>query len=333
MISQTIIDFFNELEASRILVIGDVMLDTYIKGNSTRISPEAPVPVITGSYEEYKLGGAGNVVANLVDYAEHIDVIGCYGKDESYDHIRSLFANHDNINNVPVFPSSLGTEIAHFRTTNKTRVVANEKHICRIDEETILNGHKETHVALLDRFTECIQHGPQVVVLSDYGKGVLTEELISNIVEYCKAADIPVIVDPKDVDPIKYRSVPYIKPNRIEFELLIGNVQKTLGDLSEEILAYKDKYHHDTVFVTLGDCGVAYNIGNKVAYVPAVNTEVVDVVGAGDTVLAVLALGIAAERDMCQVGKAANWVASIAVSKSGTWALKKGVIGQLLSGD
>lgn len=308
---KTIESLFSHIGSIRCLVIGDLMLDEYLWGKAERISPEAPVQVVDIVREELRLGGAGNVVNNLVALGAQVAVCSVIGEDENGSALLENFSRR----NVAV--DAIFRDPAR-RTSRKTRVVASNQQIVRIDRESRdpLSPEMEERVcswirAEADRFS--------VILLSDYLKGVLTHRVIETIVSAAARTGIPVLVDPKGTDFGRYRGATLLTPNRKEAEAASGiAIRDALSlDRAAELIMEKAGLTH--LLITRSEEGMSLFSHNvEAVHIPTVAREVFDVSGAGDTVLASLAVGVAAGLGMAEAARLANIAAGIAVGKLGT---------------
>jgi len=299
---------FTDIFSLNILVVGDLILDNYIWGSVSRISPEAPVPVIHVQKKENRLGGAGNVAANLASLGSKVTLAGICG-DENHENILLELCHQRNID-------AQIQEIPGRHTTVKSRVIAQNQQLLRIDEESCEPIKDSTAIAFCEKITgNTAQYDG--VVISDYNKGFLTTRLTSDILKHF--AGKPVIVDPKSNDFSKYRGATALKPNRKEFMNAIR-----YPDLEDdEIEKYAQKLVSDLelegLVITLGDQGVFVLDNNQNSLtVPTKAREVFDVSGAGDTFIATFLAGLIITGDWFMAAKAANLASGVVVGKIGT---------------
>lgn len=294
----------------RVLVVGDVMLDTYVTGSVRRVSPEAPIPVVRQEHVRSVLGGAANAAANVASLGGRTTVVGIRGKDEAGDAIASLFAAHG-------IAERLVTDATR-RTTQKQRIMGDRNHqMVRVDLEDAHPLGSAVTKKLLQAVDAALKTA-DVVLLSDYGKGVLTPAMIKSIIAAAKKNAAPVILDPKPRD-VSYldalQGVSILTPNKLEAQLLTGRDDDDMAAMAMH-LARRLKSH---VLVTLGAAGmVLADWKGKNAHLPTHAVDVADVSGAGDTVAAVLALCIGAEAEVGDAMDIANRAAGIVVTKVGT---------------
>ncbi|WP_462251465.1 bifunctional heptose 7-phosphate kinase/heptose 1-phosphate adenyltransferase [Ferruginibacter sp.] len=310
---------FHQFAQLKVAVIGDVMLDTYWWGKVERISPEAPVPVVAVSKKEQRIGGAGNVALNLHSLGAAVSVISVLGKDDDGEQLTKLFAEN-NINTKYLVYS-------HQRiTTNKIRIISRNQHMMRLDAELTNDITAADEEKLLTAFENFIAaENPDVVVLEDYNKGVLTENVIAKIISLCKKNNILTTVDPKRKNFFSYKGVDIFKPN-------LKEVKEGLNLLSDEVsenilkdihLQLQQKLRHKISFITLSEKGVFYNDEKTAAIIPTHIRNVADVSGAGDTVIAVASLVYAATKNVTLMADVANIAGGLVCEEVGTVAIDK----------
>ncbi len=303
---------WTKLAQTRVLVIGDVMLDRYIWGEVQRISPEAPVPVVAVRHKTHVPGGAGNVASNLAGLGCPVTLIGICGVDPEAETLKSLLLQ--NGIDACLHPA------AYRPTITKTRVMAGIQQVCRIDDE---NTTPLDH-ALSDelfRIFEAELDRARAVVLSDYGKGILqTSGLCASMIQACRRRGIPVLVDPKGADWSRYRGASGITPNTAELELAAGIKTASLDELTAAADRLIDAIDLEWLLTTRGPKGmvVSRRGGIQPMAIPAQAKEVYDVSGAGDTVIAVTAACLACGLDIGNAATIANTAAGIVVGKLGT---------------
>ena len=308
---KTVESIFSHASEIRCLVVGDLMLDEYLWGKAERISPEAPVQVVDVLREELRLGGAGNVVNNLAALGAQVAVCSVVGDDQNGRALLKEFSQHD-IDTNAIFRAP------GRRTSRKTRVVAAHQQIVRIDRESreaLPSGYEQQ---VCDWISSHIGDF-QVVVLSDYNKGVLTPAVIAETVSAAAAVGIPVLVDPKGIDFSRYGGATLLTPNRREAEAASGITirdAETLSRAADAIMSAAGLRH---LLITRSEQGMSlFTAGAEAVHIPTVAREVFDVSGAGDTVLATLAVAIATGCTMAEAAQLANVAAGIAVGKLGT---------------
>lgn len=308
---KSIESFFNRIAGIRCLVIGDLMLDEYLWGKTERISPEAPVQVVDVLREELRLGGAGNVVNNLVALGAQVAVCSVIGDD---DNGRALL---EDFNGRAVAVDAIFQDPAR-RTSRKTRVVASHQQIVRIDRES----RDPLSVKMENQVCDWISshaNSFDVILLSDYLKGVLTPRVIESVVAAARPSAIPVLVDPKGTDFARYKGASILTPNRKEAEAAAGIAIRDNESLGRAANLIMERAGLENLLVTRSEEGMSLFFRNaEVVHIPTVAREVFDVSGAGDTVLASLAIGVAAGLGMAEAARLANIAAGIAVGKLGT---------------
>ena len=309
---QDLLRHLDRFDGARVLVVGDIMLDRFMYGIVDRISPEAPIPVFTQQREERMLGGAGNVVRNLLSLGAEATFISVIGDDAVGNQLTALVGSEKKL--LPYLISERGRISA-----KKTRYVAASQQLLRSDHESKSDIRPETAAKLLDVALSEIprQHA---VILSDYGKGTLTADVIQSIIIAARAADVPVFVDPKRRDVSVYHGATVLSPNAKELAAAVG----VDGFASEEALvasaqsiAAANQFNY--VLATRGEKGMALvDAEGLLLHVDAEAHEVFDVSGAGDTVIATLALSYAAGAPMKEAVQLANLAAGVAVGRLGT---------------
>ncbi len=312
---ESLIQGVGRLTSARALVIGDIILDTYVWGDATRISPEAPVPVVDVRAETRTLGGAANVVHNMVTLGARPLLGGVMGKDregkEVLDRLKSLGLSTEGVLFDPGRP-----------TTVKTRVVARSQQVIRFDQESRAAVSARTVNRLL-RFVEHTIPELDVVVVSDYGKGMVTGPLMEGILAMAKKADIPVAVDPRVNHAAHYRGVDVMTPNHHEAGMLCGFEIADDHALMRAGHLLLDTFGCRLVLITRGKDGMSlFEAGGQVHHIPTVARKVFDVTGAGDTVIATFSLGLAAALDPKSAAVIANVAAGIVVGEVGTSAVR-----------
>jgi rfaE bifunctional protein kinase chain/domain len=302
-----LIDTFS---SRRITVMGDVMLDRFMIGRVGRISPEAPVPVVVFDHEEVRLGGAANVAHNLRALGAAVDLIGVVGDDESARQLKGELAAKG------IHDTGLITDPLR-RTTTKLRVVTTRnQQVSRIDFESDHEVAAEIAEAL-EQQIELRARSAQVVLVSDYQKGVITRRSMAQLLTFAHANGLPVIVDPKVPHIDYYAGAALVTPNHVEAESATNSRISTNEDARKAAAALRHRIGVDSVLITRGEHGMWLDHGGQDGYLPASAREVADVTGAGDTVIATLALAIAAGGTMFEAARLANEAASIVVGKFG----------------
>ena len=299
-----------QLHGRRIVVIGAIMLDEYVRGDVTRISPEAPVPVVEVRSHDWRLGGAANAAANIQALGGAATLVGVVGQDETAATLTRLLEGQQ-----------LGHELvrdAARPTSKKTRLVAQQQQIVRIDQESrapVAGQGAAELCAAIDRALR----GAAACVLSDYAKGVITVEIARYAIEAARAAGLPVIVDPKQRDFSVYRGATVITPNLHELEAAAHSLGLGSFEVARAAGALLSVLGGAALLVTRSADGMSLFRGERAPlHVPALAKEVFDVTGAGDTVVATIALALGAGIAVERAVELASVSAAIAVSKRGT---------------
>jgi len=294
----------SKMETVRVLVVGDVMLDRYWFGEVSRISPEAPVPVVRVNRSEERPGGAANVARNIAALSAQASLLSVTGDDEAGARIAQLMQEEGVVAQLHRDPS--------IATTIKLRVIGRQQQLLRIDFETT-PSHEILAAKLVDyqrKLPEC-----DVVVLSDYGKGGLTH--ITQMIALANAAGKPVLVDPKGDDYARYRGATLLTPNRAEFREVAGS-WKSEEELAQKAEAMRQELDLQGLLITRSEEGMTlFRKGERLHELTQAR-EVFDVSGAGDTVIATLAVMMACGADMSEAVRMANRAAGIVVGKLGT---------------
>ncbi|UAY50833.1 bifunctional heptose 7-phosphate kinase/heptose 1-phosphate adenyltransferase [Ferruginibacter albus] len=312
-------DLFQHFAKLKVAVVGDVMLDTYWWGKVDRISPEAPVPVVAVSKKEFRIGGAGNVALNLQSLSANVFLISVLGKDDDGKQFIEL-AKANGINTDYLVQSEERT------TTNKIRIISRNQQMMRLDAEMTNDISIDDENKLVQSVEAFIaSEKPDVIILEDYNKGVLTESCIAKIIALNRQNNIIVTVDPKRKNFFAYKGVDIFKPNLKEVKEAL-NIIADNADLSslENIHSQLEaKLQHKISFITLSEKGVFSQSGKTAELIPAHLRNIADVSGAGDTVIAVASLVYAATKDMHLMSEIANIAGGIVCEEVGTVAIDK----------
>lgn len=310
---------FHDFTQLKVAVVGDVMLDTYWWGNVDRISPEAPVPVVAVTKKEQRIGGAGNVALNIASLGASVSMISVLGKDDDGEQLTALL-QENNINAQYLVHSEQRI------TTNKIRIISRNQHMMRLDAEMADDMMVADEDRLLNAFENYIAaEKPAVVILEDYNKGVLTENVIKRIISLCSRHAVLTAVDPKRKNFFAYEGVDIFKPNLKEVKdgLNIIREDVNINVLKDMHLQLQEKLKHRISLITLSEKGVFYNQQNDAAIIPTHIRSVADVSGAGDTVIAVAALVFAATADAKLMAEMANIAGGLVCEEVGTVAISK----------
>ncbi len=319
MKNQNLDTVFSELSKLKVAVIGDVMLDTYWWGQVDRISPEAPVPIVSLQKKEKRIGGAGNVALNALELGAHIAVISILGIDEDGNEIKEML-QEKGIDHRFIITSRKRI------TTNKTRIISRNQQMMRLDAEITDDLEKDDEEKLLGIIEKYLNtEHPDVVILEDYNKGIFTPGIIRATIELCNKAGVIVTVDPKRKNFFEYRNVALFKPNLHEVltALNILNDTVSLDWLRKIHSQLYEKLNHTISLITLSDKGMFYGSQTAQQIIPAHRREIADVSGAGDTVIAVASLVYASTKDIDLAAKISNIAGGLVCEEVGTVPINK----------
>lgn len=310
---------FEQFNSKRILVVGDVMIDAYLHGSVSRLSPEAPVPIVNLKKSEERLGGAANVALNLLSLGAQPIICSVIGNDEGAEKMFGLFDKR-TLNNQGLVRSG------RRKTTVKTRVIGNHQQMLRIDDEQLDPLSLDEEKALIAKVEKFVQEGVDAIILEDYNKGVLTESLIQQVIAIAKKHEVVTTVDPKKDNFLAYKGVTMFKPNlkelkeglKVDFDFASDRhafesaVKQLEGILSNKI-----------TFVTLSEHGVYVKEDNNQTYFPAHLRNISDVSGAGDTVISVATLCLVSGASPEVAAEIANISGGLVCEESGVVPINK----------
>ncbi len=292
-----------------ILVVGDLMIDHYIWGSCDRISPESPVQIVDVKSETTTLGGAGNAINNLRTLGANVSVCSVIGDDENGGELTDMLKGIDvNVKKLLIDSNR--------KTSKKSRIIAVNQQVLRYDKESKSDVEATHAQEILDSLSEDIDSF-DVIVLSDYGKGVLTDELCKGIISLANANGVKVVVDPKGSDFSKYRGAYLLTPNKKEAVLATGIEITDAASLESALIKLKKEMELDISLITLSEDGIAV-YDEKLKRFPTVAKEVYDVTGAGDTVIASIAFALSAGKNIEETAKFSNLAAGVVVGKIGS---------------
>ena len=312
-------DLFRRMATLKVGVIADVMLDTYMWGNVDRISPEAPVPIVALQKKEQRIGGAGNVALNIQSLGAKAFVLTVTGDDDDALQLSGLLSSQ-KINTKYSFKSKDRI------TTNKMRVISRNQQMMRLDAEIVNDISRQEEEKLLSNFEEFVQkEKPDLVILEDYNKGVLTEAVIRSVISICRENDILTAVDPKRKNFFEYRHVDLFKPNLKEAKDALNIITPAVDkELLLNIHAELNNcLQHQVTLLTLSEKGIFYQQGSEAGIIPSHLRNIADVSGAGDTVIATAALVFAASKNPRLTAEIANIAGGLVCEEVGTVAIKK----------
>jgi len=314
-----IIEAINTFDQKKILIIGDVMVDAYLWGEVNRISPEAPVPVVSCSKQEYRLGGAANVALNVKTLSCEPLLCAVTGNDVDANVFKDLLKEKDITDEYIIIDSSRPT-------TTKTRVIGHTQHLIRVDRESTDYIDEGLEKKIMDKVFPLIENKKvDAIIFQDYNKGVITINLIREIIRKANQYDIHTLVDPKKINFLNFEGATLFKPNFKEFtEGLNVHLEKNdfegIFKAAQKFLANSENQY---LFLTLSELGVFISDGKTYANIPARKREIADVSGAGDTVISTVAAGMSANLSMDVVAELANLAGGLVCEKVGVVPIYK----------
>lgn len=310
-------DIVSQMGGHRIIVLGDLMLDRYLWGTAERISPEAPVPVVKIEREETKLGGAANVALSLAALGDHPHLVGMVGDDAPGAALRSELKH-------------LGFEdrglvvVSDRPTCEKTRIVAGNQQVVRVDREVDTEVNGPVARLIIEQFQSALEEGADAVLISDYGKGTLSEPVVDQAIKLARAQGLFIAVDPKEAHFHRYRGVSILTPNHHEACFAAGRKVKDesgIDEIGHELLGRLGSEH---LLITRGEQGMAlYSQQAEPLHIPTVARHVFDVTGAGDTVISTITSSVAAGATVPLACRLANVAAGRTVAEVGAYAVTK----------
>jgi len=314
-------DHLQRLAQGRILVVGDVMLDHFIWGHVRRISPEAPVPIVEVTREEFYPGGAANVARNISPFSPNTHLMGRVGKDMAADKLRALLIE-DKVDPAPLLVHET------LPTISKARVSARQQQIVRVDREKLLPLTASELIEVEQRLRD-LAPSLDAIILEDYGKGFMTEQLMQLVAKIAAEHRLIVTVDPSPRNPLPWAGVSLVKPNRLEAFAAAGLEDHLLPEAPLENTELLEvgrvllaKWNVASILVTLGEQGMMlFERGKPPHHIPTRAREVFDVSGAGDTAIALLTLALASGHSLLEAAEISNHASGIVVGKLGTATL------------
>lgn len=313
MKKENIDQIFNKFSELRVLVIGDAMVDNYLWGKVERISPEAPIPIVSVTKNENRLGGAGNVSLNIQAFGANPILVSIIGNDEKGHTFRDLL-KQNKLTDEYIFVDS------NRITTVKTRIISGGKQISRADQEISTPIDHQFEIEIFDKISKLISNSNiDIIIFVDYDKGLISKWLIENVIKLAKEKEIIVAADPKNRNFDNYKNVDLFKPNFKEFkEGLNLQIEKTdLKELKSRSEKFKKENKIGLIFITLSELGVFLTNGVKQNYYPAEVRDIADVSGAGDTVIAAASLCLAAGLPIPFMAQLANIAGGLVCEKLG----------------
>jgi rfaE bifunctional protein kinase chain/domain len=309
---------FETFKTKKIIVLGDVMLDAYIIGNVTRISPEAPVPIVNFDRSEQRLGGAANVALNLSALDAKAIVCSVIGNDQDGENLINLL-KENAISAEGIVRSKTR------KTTVKTRVLGNNQQLLRIDSEQTNDISREEEHELLEKIKNLIEQGIDALIFEDYNKGTLSANLIAKVIELCVKNNIPTTVDPKKTNFFAYKGVTLFKPNLKELKEGL-NVNFSMNDkvaFENSVDELRLKLNHKITFITLSEHGVFIKNDVRKKLVPAHVRTIADVSGAGDTVISLATLCLCSDLEIEDIAEISNLAGGLVCEKTGVVSIDK----------
>lgn len=319
-----IINLFKSFNKLNVLIIGDVMIDSYYYGKVDRISPEAPVPIVSVNKKDNRLGGAANVALNIKALGATPVLCSVVGNDSAADKFKGLLQD-ENLTDKGIINSKERI------TTVKTRVIGNKHQVIRVDSEVETPLSDKENSALSNKIKSILDSEKiDVVIFQDYDKGVITESLIEDIITFCNKKNIPTTVDPKKRNFLTYKKATLFKPNLKELKegLNIDLSAKNITSIKEAISDFNNTQQHKVNFITLSEYGVFIKDDNKDKHIAAHIRNISDVSGAGDTVISVASLCLALNQSIEMIAEIANLAGGIVCESVGVVPIDKD---QLLS--
>jgi rfaE bifunctional protein kinase chain/domain len=314
------------LTGKRIAVVGDLMLDRYYWGAVSRISPEAPVPIVEVEEESIRLGGAANVANNIASLGGMPLMIGVVGNDEGANALCKLIEKKGFSTDGIVVDDSRPTTI-------KTRVIAHSQHVVRIDQEKKIDLNMDVQALVLSKL-ENKMDALEGIILQDYNKGVLTKGLIGSIIRLAKERKKMIMVDPKVINFFEYKHVSVFKPNRKETEEALGRRLVAFHEMEDAAHELFQRLKADNILLTLGEKGMLLlELDGQLVHIETKARKVADVSGAGDTVIATLTMAMAAGASIREAAMLANYAGGIVCGEVGIVPIEKEVLIQTLLTD
>jgi rfaE bifunctional protein kinase chain/domain len=323
--STSVLQKLSAFQGNKVLVIGDVILDIYLKGKVDRISPEAPIPILNHQHTSHALGGAANVAANLKGLGAEVTLVSITGQDGEAEYLETMLDLEE-----------IGHHLAKLDdrpTTSKTRVIAGNQQMIRIDHESMADIDQVSENQIMLIIENLISsHTFSAIVLEDYNKGMLTASLIEKITKVAESKQIPVVVDPKKNNFFEYKRVTLFKPNLKECAAQVPfSVEPTLESLFKADQYLRSRLNHKISMITLAEHGIFITNGIDKYLVPTEIRQISDVSGAGDTVTAMATFGLIESLSLSEIATLSNQSAGHVCGISGIHAITKDEIIQIMS--
>ena len=308
---------FEHFAGKKIAVLGDVMLDAYLRGGVFRVSPEAPVPIVSLDLKEDRLGGAANVALNLVSLGANAIICSVIGNDKDGNRLVELLAEQ-GISSDGIVQSE------NRQTTVKTRVIGNNQQLLRIDAEQTNDINEQEEKQIVEKVEKLIQEGIDALIFEDYNKGVLTQNVIEKIIDLCHKNNVLTTVDPKNKNFLAYKGVTLFKPNLKELKegLGISFSVENKTDFENAVLQLENILQNEITFITLSEHGVFIKKEVDQFYIPAHLRNIADVSGAGDTVISVATLCLTVGLPISEIAEIANLAGGLVCEASGVVSIE-----------
>lgn len=309
---------FEDFSRRKILVLGDVMLDAYLEGKVNRMSPEAPVPIVSFTSQEQRLGGAANVALNLLSFGASVTICSVIGADNNGQDLQDLMRKQSiSVEGLVLSPNR--------KTTVKTRVIGNNQQLLRVDNEQTNDILRSEEDELVSKIQELLKSNFDAIIFEDYNKGVLTESLIGRVISLAKKYNVVTTVDPKQKNFFAYKGVTLFKPNLKELSYGVKRLVDVNNKLDFEaaVLEMNQELNAENVFVTLSEHGVFIQNSSSKHYIPAHFRNIADVSGAGDTVISVATLCLLAGESIENIAAIANLAGGLVCECVGVVAIDK----------
>jgi rfaE bifunctional protein kinase chain/domain len=308
---------FEQFSGKKIAVVGDVMLDAYLRGGVFRVSPEAPVPIVSLDKQEDRLGGAANVALNLVSLGAKAIICSVIGNDKDGNRLVDLLAEQ-GISSEGIVQSE------NRQTTVKTRVIGNNQQLLRIDAEQTDDINTSEENQIIAKIQHLIDQGIDALIFEDYNKGVLTQNVIEKIIQLCQESQVVTTVDPKKTNFLAYKGVTLFKPNLKELKegLDVHFSIENKSDFEDAVQQLEQILQNEITFITLSEHGVFIKNEADKFYIPAHLRNIADVSGAGDTVISVATLCLTLGLPISEIAEIANLAGGLVCEKSGVVSIE-----------
>ncbi len=310
---------FQAFSNKKIIVLGDIMIDAYVEGSVSRISPEAPVPIISLEQNEKRLGGAANVALNLLSLGAQPIICSIIGNDDGGKSFLDLLREKGMTTDGVLVDNQR-------KTTVKTRLIGNNQHLLRIDDEQTNAISEEQETKILAKIFELIDNGVDAIILEDYNKGVLTKKVIRKTIDYANKKDVPTTVDPKKENFWEYKNATLFKPNLKELKEGVNidfSFPKEKEKFEKAVAQLEKQLNNKISFVTLSEYGVFIKDNDRKSYIPAHIRNIADVSGAGDTVISVATLCLTIGLPIDKIAAIANLAGGLVCEQVGVVPITK----------